>query len=116
LRNLQSTRCPECGEALKLSVTVVDAYLKAWISLLVVACAGAGLGILWLLMMTTRGFPPSGTFQITIVIHLLMVPVVPILLARRRAFLRLQRPTQWSLAWFGILAFAASVLFMITDL
>src|SRR5690242_19299363 len=43
LRNLQGTRCPECGDDLVLKVNVADARLAPLISGLVGLSAGAGL-------------------------------------------------------------------------
>ena len=48
LRNLVSPFCPECGHRLKLAVTLADVYLKAWITLLVAMCCGAGGARMWM--------------------------------------------------------------------
>jgi hypothetical protein len=111
LRNLTSPRCPECGQALQLSVTLVEPYLRAWITLLVAMCAGTGLGVLWIILLPQHGRPPDVPF-VGMLMHLTSIPLVPVLVVKRRWFLRMQRPSQWRWAVVGIVWFAVSIVFI----
>jgi hypothetical protein len=116
LRNLLSPNCPECGHRLKLSVTLADVYLKAWIALLVSLCAGAGLGVLWILIIPRSGFPQKGWTGAAILLHILMIPAAIWLLMNRRAFLRLTRGSQWIIACIGIGVFGVSMFIVFATL
>lgn len=55
LRNLASTRCPECGWELQLRVGTKESFLAPWIATLVSLCIGAGLGIPSIILIVMSG-------------------------------------------------------------
>jgi hypothetical protein len=48
LRGLKTPRCPECGQALQLSVSLAEPYLKAWIALVAALLPPAGIGSIFI--------------------------------------------------------------------
>ena len=115
LRGLTSARCPECGQALRLTVGLAEPFLRAWIMLVVSAWAGAGVGLLFLVAILIQGFP-SGQPPICMAILCLTadIPVGVLSLILRRRFLKLMRSHQWTIA-FASVAFTGVgyLLFMI---
>jgi hypothetical protein len=113
LRGLVTPRCPECGQALKLAVALVEPYLKAWIALLVACCAGAGLGFFFLVIIVMSfGWPGPGTLllNLSIIVHLLMIPAAGVVVVARRRLLRLTRETQWRIAVAVAMVLIAALL------
>jgi hypothetical protein len=113
IRGLTTPRCPECGQALRLSVALVEPYLRAWIALMVAVCAGAGSGVLFLFVLTSTGWPYKGVrigLNRAIILQIVMIPVAALLVFSRRRFQQLPQHTQRILALIGIglvsLAFA----------
>lgn len=105
LRGLREPRCPECGSALALSVSIVDPYLKAWATAAACACAMGGIGLLFVVLLVKEGWPgpPPGSpgalaMEIMIPISLAMIPISATLLSARRRFLRRDRGVQWTIA------------------
>lgn len=110
LRNLTSPRCPECGHLLKLTVTQAEPYLRAWIALMAPLCAGAGLGMFWIMLFLTQGSPTLGPWTwVALFIQMAMIPVLYPAIKGRRSFLRQPRARQWQLAATSIGAFIASM-------
>jgi hypothetical protein len=114
LRNLQSGRCPECGQAICLAVALVEPYLKAWIAMLAALCAGGGIGMLWIAGILFAGMLPAPMLA-PIFVHIVMIPLVFVAIARRRAFLRLSRERQWLLAGttLGLFVLVTGAFFVI---
>ena len=112
LRGLTVPRCPECGNRLRLWVSVVDPYVKAWITLAVAACGSAGLGFLLLCMVLREGPPHQGLLDWMVWFFILMVPSPLVLLKTRQRFQRLPRATQWMLA-IGLSAIPAIAMLML---
>jgi hypothetical protein len=115
LRGLTSPRCPECGEALQLGVSLVEPYLKAWIAVVAGLLLPAGVGVLFLVAVLREGWPPGAPFwgSVGLLYVICCIPLSIALLARRRYFLRLPRPTQQILAgvvWAALLIALAGVL------
>jgi hypothetical protein len=103
VRNLTSPRCPECGNKLRITIAIVDPYLKAWIALMVGVCAGAGIGILCLYAAFRGGLEDApAAIRATMIIEILMIPEAVLVLFFRKKFQRLSRPAQWLLASVGI--------------
>ena len=50
LRNLTSTRCPECGEQVELQVKLAEAKTAAWLAGVVGLSAGLGFSVLFLVL------------------------------------------------------------------
>src|SRR5690349_11255431 len=57
LRGLTSTRCPECGRELQLTVGLTEPFLRAWLALASAAFASAGVGVLFVLLTIKEGWP-----------------------------------------------------------
>jgi hypothetical protein len=114
LRALQTPRCPECGEGLRLRVMLAEPYLKAWICLAASSSAGAGLGILCLICITKLGWPRRSEWWLTfpILIAISTIPISMIAVFRRKRLLRLSRSLQWIFALFAMfLVFIALIIF-----
>jgi len=119
LRGLTRPRCPECGNAIRLGVTLADPYLRAWITLAASVCTGAGVGLLFLYAMIRAG--PSNLFNgapgeivFAIINFISLVPAAIIVLVTRRRFQRLSRKVQWWISIAGlILVLSAFVIFVI---
>lgn len=102
VRNLTSPRCPECGNGLRLAVEIVDPYLKAWITLLVAMCVGAGIGIPCAIGLTRGIWKDAPNWdRLVFILTILMIPCAAALIFYRRRFQRLSRGTQRVLAWVG---------------
>lgn len=102
LRALQTPRCPECGQALCLSVALAQPHLKAWITLLVFSCLAAGVGFpLWIGVLSS-GLPPGTIPRVGLCVLLASTPLPPVVLLVRGRFLKLSREAQW--AWAGSVA------------
>lgn len=96
LRALPTPRCPECGQSLRLSVALAEPYLKAWITLLVFSCFGAGLGILFLIDLIKNGYAyESAVERIASAVFIFSTPWPLIVVRTRRKFLKLSRGAQW---------------------
>jgi len=118
LRQLQSSRCPECGNQLKLSVGVVGNLSTNWIVALVASLLAAGIGLPFqILALITAGLgglseitrePEGFIFLMLVLYSLICIPVVIVLLAKRTWFVTLKSETQNVLAgmlvMFDILA------------
>jgi hypothetical protein len=102
LRALQTPRCPECGQMLRLSVTLAEPYLKAWVTLLVFSCLGSSVGLLFLIAVLKSGLPPGAIPRLGACILMASTPLPPIVLLTRRGFLKLSRAAQWR--WAGPVA------------
>src|SRR3954468_17440650 len=63
LRGLTSTRCPECGRELRLTVGLVEQRQGAWLTAQIAVTAAAGIGVLVLLMILTQGWPMGNQHQ-----------------------------------------------------
>ena len=100
LRDLTTPRCPECGRELRLSVGLVEPFLRAWIAATVASCACAGLGVLFLYIVVREGFPGRNEPMLgaVIVYFIVAIPQAMALLRWRRRFLRVSARLQWSLA------------------
>ena len=118
LRALTSPRCPECGEELKLKIATTEPYLKAWITLAASIAALAGVGILFLCLITRFGWPPymriSGDIAtvFSFVSPVLLWPVI----ALRRKFAWMPRSAQWVIAVIAFAASAIAVMFIVTGI
>jgi hypothetical protein len=102
VRSLVSPRCPECGRELRLTIGTLEPYLKPWITLVVVLCAAAGLGLFCFLMLLKDGWPRLGNgrqlgFNMAFLFHMLTMPIAVLAVLTRRRFMRLSRTTQWRL-------------------
>ncbi|MEX0653560.1 MAG: hypothetical protein WD534_02825 [Phycisphaeraceae bacterium] len=120
LRGLHTHRCPECGDALRLKVGLVEPRLGAYLATLVAACLGFG-GSLLFTVIALRAAPtmwwwdePSAK-ALLLTLAVSFVLLVAAVLGRRR-FCRLSRAAQRLLAlgvWgvVGVLLTTVVVLF-----
>jgi len=110
LRALTLPRCPECGKALKLTVGLVEPFLKAWIACAAATCLSAGTGVFIIIVIQmgggTPGFP-SWLVAIGFFSFPAMIPVAVVVLLCRRPFLKRSRQTQIILAIVAVGAVAA---------
>ncbi|MGA2443454.1 MAG: hypothetical protein ABSH08_21080 [Tepidisphaeraceae bacterium] len=119
VRGLASPRCPECGQKLRLTVALVDPYLKAWIALMVAVCAGAGIGMLFLYALAREGWPRGGdeyAADAAILLQILMIPTAAVVLFSRRRFQRLSRQAQWLIAAIGIVLVSLSYVLFLAEM
>lgn len=117
LRGLREPRCPECGKAIQLSITLVEQYLRAWITALVAACLPAGIGVA-LVFEEAVAFN-AGDFRDILQMKaaeafLFLTPQLEILLTViliivRRRFLAMHRFIQWIVAC-GLVAIDLALL------
>jgi hypothetical protein len=116
LRGLTSPRCPECGRELKLSVGLVEPYLRAWMLLAFAIFAAAGIGLLFLMVLIHNEMPGRFLEWVSFTYFIANIPVAIIVALGRRRFMRWPQRTQWPLAWAaaaltvaGLVAFAISI-------
>lgn len=113
LHGLTEPRCPECGQAIPLAVTLVDVYATAWVTRAVAICGSAGMGLVFACIVARQGLPHEGRLlDETVMFFMAMIPTpLPLLWGRRRSQ-RLPRPVQWSIAGgvAAIVIFALAVL------
>ena len=100
LRALSSARCPECGRELQLTVGTTEPFMRAWVVLASAALAGAGIGLLFVLLTIKEGWPRNEPLLMKITVIYFegsILFTIPVLLARRR-FLRWPLSRQWIIA------------------
>lgn len=115
LRGLQRPTCPECGCSIALTVGLTEPYLKAWLIVVGFACAGAGLGMLFIILIFAQGFPPSIGFIVIVFYYIGQVPVACVAIGLRRQFLRLSTNAQQSIAGvYGGLSVIVFILMVVT--
>jgi hypothetical protein len=126
LRNLTSSNCPECGNALRVGITLADPYLKAWIALIIALLPPASFGALYIgifgyILIRGRNFSLHDMFRgvpvslFVIMTHLILsVPLVIAAIAMRRRFMRLQRPRQRLLAGLAWASWVLTISCIIT--
>jgi hypothetical protein len=100
LRALSSARCPECGRELQLTVGLAEPFMRAWVVLASAAFAGAGIGLLFVLLTIKEGWPRHEPVLMKVSVIYFEASIlftIPVLLARRR-FLRWPLSSQWIVA------------------
>jgi hypothetical protein len=118
LRQLHSNTCPECGNALRLSVGLVDSVGRAWITALVAALIPAGCGLPFLVAITIALFSGASWSAvdldpgITIIILYTAGCLVGalLLLTNRRIYMRQSKIFRNTVATSIVLADAAWVI------
>ncbi len=109
LHRLTSPYCPECGAELRLTVGTVEPYLRAWVTLVVSLCVGAGQGAIWVLVLTKQGAPPP-QFLVTIVCGISCIPIMIAAVLTRKRFVRLTPRKQWILAACAVMLTAVALV------
>jgi hypothetical protein len=100
LRGLSSARCPECGREVQLTVGLTEPFMRAWVVLASATFAGAGIGLLFVLLTIKEGWPrhEPGLMKVSVIyFEASILFTIPVLLARRR-FLRWPLSSQWAIA------------------
>ena len=115
LRDLTGSRCPECGDELRLQVGLVEPRLAAYLVALSFACLGLGasalLGMVALLDAPASWWGQACAFAL-IGLFVASAAATSVLLRKRLVFRRLSREAQWG--WAMSLAGLVGVLgFMI---
>jgi hypothetical protein len=112
LRALQTPRCPECGEALRLRVTLAEPYLTAWIWLAAASFAGAGIGLLFLYVLVSEGYRSGGDGSMIFpsAVTISMIPVSLLAVVGRRRIQRLPPGIQWAFASFATILVLFAIL------
>lgn len=114
LRNLQTDRCPECGDAIRLNLALVEPRQGAYLAMLAASCVATGGSALFLLLALTQA--PAFWWWESISPWLLLLQLILfgglllICTARRRAVLR--RPRDWQWAWATIAWITLVVLWL----
>ncbi len=112
LHQLTGTTCPECGMGLVLTVGAVEPDLRAWITLVVSLCLGAGLGLFWIPVLLNQGMLDDDALG-TIVCSIACIPLALLALCGRRRFIKMQPANQWKLTVCGVgLTVTAFVTFL----
>jgi hypothetical protein len=126
LRGLVRPRCPECGQGLKLSVSLAEPYLKAWIALMAGLLPSAGVGTLFYVALCyslyqngLRDFMPgmksiSIGFAFAMVHVMSSVPLSILAIVFRRRFITWRRSLQIALASAAWVAVAVSISIMLS--
>jgi hypothetical protein len=121
LRQLQSTKCPECGSELKLSVGAVDVRMGLWVSALLAAAAPATFGLLFLIIIIASGEFPSFRYvpvstMLLMLYVLAAIPATVFLIAGRRSFLRRGLAVQRACAVVPWLCNVAIVIYLLAEM
>ena len=112
LRQLRSSRCPECGRELKLTVGLAQPFMAAWITLVVTLGASAGIGAFFLIAICKEGIPESRGGSIVWYFPAMM-PLVGLVIVTRRTFTKLSKLAQWTVAWSAVVLTAIVFIIMI---
>ena len=117
LRGLTSARCPECGQALRLTVGLAEPFLRAWILLVASAWAGAGVGLLFLVTLLLQGLPSGPPVICAAIVCLTAdIPVGVLALVLRRRLLKLRRGHQWAIAWATVVITGVGYLLFLVQI
>ena len=114
LRGLTSSRCPECGRRVRLTIGMVQPYLMAWVTSVVPSCANAGSGLIIATVFALaflRGERGLGGNEAWIAYsYMAMVPIAITIIIARPWLLRRSKRVQWALA--GVLFCSSAILFL----
>lgn len=118
LRGLRGGRCPECGQELALQVGLVEPRFAAYLATVTAFCAGlGGSGVL----AVVGAFNAPGSWWRFLCARVMLAQVVyclviiPILLAKRRQFRKLEPRRQRVIAiWSWIIVVATFVTIVAT--
>jgi hypothetical protein len=127
IRGLISPRCPECGQALRLSVSLAEPYLKAWIALIAALLPTAGVGAIVIfgffysiveegvsISMMFGGMRLGEGFLILFVVGCVPLSIAAVIFRRR--FLRFSREMQGGLASTAWIAVVISIILALAEM
>ncbi len=109
LRGLMTPRCPECGREIRLSIGLVEPFMRCWIALFSATTASAGVGVLFWMLVAREGWPRGDgplmqiSFGYFLISPLFAIPV----LVFRRVIIKWPRGVQWL---YAVVAIVASIL------
>jgi hypothetical protein len=111
LRGLTRGRCPECGEGVRLRVGLAVPYMRAWVTLAVAVCAGAGIGGFFLMAVVASrgGIGREGGLILPLCYFWGMIPGSVWVVAGRRRFMTLAEGVQRRVA--GVVCAVTGVVF-----
>jgi len=123
LRDLTTSRCPECGHGVALGVGLAERNLKAWVTLLVVCCLGAGTGLVVIALIiivsilesfadATDRVLPQEPIGLALIAFLVVVPMTVGVLAIRRRFVRMRPGEQWTIVACAIVYVLSAYAFL----
>ncbi|MEX0652739.1 MAG: hypothetical protein WD534_17265 [Phycisphaeraceae bacterium] len=118
LRGLTSESCPECGQRLKLGVSLAEPFIAAWVALVVSLCLAAGPGVFVAIITMMEGPPRGPGFHLggwlCYLYVLAAIPLAVVALGFRRPFCRLPRGVQGGIMLFPIAANLLVVAWLLT--
>ena len=113
LRGLQTSRCPECGRELRLSVGLAEPRMAAWVVAAAASLLPAGVGMLLVFAIIANGWDDIVPDELLLLLSMFafigFIPVAAAIVLLRRRFMRLRQSTQWTLA--GVVTVGAGVSF-----
>ena len=106
LRDLTTNHCPECGHGVSLRVELAERKLGAWVTLLVVSCLGAGMGVFLIAAIAAMSlrigfadavddFAGGATMRIAALGFVGALPIAAGAWACRRRFIAVRSAMQW---------------------
>ena len=99
LRGLTSSRCPECGRALQLTIGLVEPRIGAWLTAVVSMAGAASLGVLALVALVRHGVMADAVvFLIAFFYFIAAIPALLALIVLRRRYRRMPQAWQWTIA------------------
>ena len=108
LRGLTSNRCPECGQALQLTIGLVEPRVGAWVTAVVSMAGAASLGVLALVALVRHGITGDGmAFLVAFFYFIAAIPALLVLVVLRRRYRRMPQSRQWAI---GVVAASLTIL------
>ena len=115
LRMLSAPRCPECGRALRLGVSLASPPLAGWLAVAIPVLLSAGVGVVIGLLYAARGSPGRRyqMFMLAATYFWLMIPAAVLVVVFRRALMRAPAGVKATLSAvaIGLGAAALAVMF-----
>ena len=98
LRMMQADVCTECGTQVVLGIHAAEPIMRAWIAAMVGASLGAGIGLLFLMLVVGKAGMPPREWWWLLLLSWVDMPITVLLVLKRRAFLRWGSGGQWACA------------------
>lgn len=115
LRRLTSSRCPECGQWLRLGVAAVEPSLTAWTILVCSLSSVVGIAMMFAAIMlrawslSGQLLLPNGQMGLAMWISFLGPLAFPFAITRRTQFLLIRPHIQRYIAWAGLIVLLATL-------
>jgi hypothetical protein len=91
LHGLKEAVCPGCREALRIGVGMAQPPLRGWLAVAVPTIGSAGVGLMLLILVLTRGLPSERRYpfvQVSVLYFCLAIPLALGLVIWRRKVMR----------------------------